>query len=718
MKQNLRACTLALAMAAPAWMLAGCGGSSNPPAPLADISVRALSSPAEFVTAGSVLLGVDLPAGISPAQVQVAVNGSNVAASFGAGAKAGSLVGVVSGLPAGKSTITVTAANDALTQNHTGSLAVTNVSKTSNVLVAALQPLICRTAALGLLPSTDVDCNAPTMYSFLYKSTDASKTGLQAYDPSHPATDVAKTTTDQGVSVPFIVRDERGVIDRSVYDIAVLFDPIKPWTPAVPQAGWNHKVLWRFGGGCTPGHVQSANTAQAIDNAYNALGKGFAVATSGLSVLGNHCNTVLSAEGVLTVKAHLATTYGNIRYTLSDGSSGGSIQQHGIANNYPGLLNGIIMTGTSFPDPWILASEFADCHLMRNYFSATSPGLWASVAQQAAAMGKPDLSTCMSVDTNFFGLGYAFEKVGYDPTMGCTFPDNAAPPTFSGTVPAPGVYDPVTNPGGVRCTIQDALVSILGKRASDGFANRPYDNAGVQYGLAALKSGAISVTQFIDLNQKIGGIDIDNNFIAQRSVADTAALAPLYKSGQIIDAKQLGNTPIIAYQSYNNQIFHDTFYNWAIRARLMTANGNATNQAIWTFLGSPGTFADDAFTAMDQWLAKIEADTSTGTAAAKLAANKPAAAADACLISGNKVTDAATCAAQFPNHSDPRIVAGSDITDMVIKCQLKPVSAGDYGVAVTADQLAQLQTIFPAGVCDYSKQGVGQQANVPWLTWL
>jgi len=42
------------------------------------------------------------------------------------------------------------------------------------------------------------------------------------------------------------------------------------------------------------------------------------------------------------------------------------------------------------------------------------------------------------------------------------------------------VYDPVTDSTGVRCTVPDYQVSILGKRTSDGFANRPFDNVGVQ----------------------------------------------------------------------------------------------------------------------------------------------------------------------------------------------------------------------------------------------
>jgi hypothetical protein len=87
---------------------------------------------------------------------------------------------------------------------------------------------------------------------------------------------------------------------------------------------------------------------------------------------------------------------------------------------------------------------------------------------------------------------------------------------------SPGLYNAATNPGGVRCTLQDYMVSMLGKRG-DGFANRPFDNVGVQYGLAALKAGTISLTQFIDLNTLVGGIDINDNPVTTRSEADVAA---------------------------------------------------------------------------------------------------------------------------------------------------------------------------------------------------
>jgi hypothetical protein len=107
----------------------------------------------------------------------------------------------------------------------------------------------------------------------------------------------------------------------------------------------------------------------------------------------------------------------------------------------------------------------------------------------------------------------------------------------------------------------------------------------------------------------------------------------------------------------------------------------------------------------------------------KVAANRPAEAVDTCYVGKagplfgqiEKITDKARCNEIMPLFSHPRMAAGGPMTDDVMKCQLKPIVASDYKVAPNADQLAQLQKIFPGGVCDYSKPGVGQTEKV--VTW-
>ncbi|HEX4843126.1 MAG TPA: DUF6351 family protein, partial [Limnobacter sp.] len=67
----------------------------------------------------------------------------------------------------------------------------------------------------------------------------------------------------------------------------------------------------------------------------------------------------------------------------------------------------------------------------------------------------------------------------------------------------------------------------------------------------------------------------------------------------------------------------------------------------------------------------------------------------------------------------PRTVAGDDIRTLANKCVLKAVDPADYaGIPAIRDAAAfaaQVKQIFPEGVCDYTKPGVGV---VPTQTWL
>ena len=58
------------------------------------------------------------------------------------------------------------------------------------------------------------------------------------------------------------------------------------------------------------------------------------------------------------------------------------------------------------------------------------------------------------------------------------------------------------------------------------------DNVGVQYGLNALKEGAITTAQFLALNENVGGMDIDGNRTAARSVASVEAIERAFATGR------------------------------------------------------------------------------------------------------------------------------------------------------------------------------------------
>ncbi|HUP92172.1 MAG TPA: DUF6351 family protein, partial [Solimonas sp.] len=168
------------------------------------------------------------------------------------------------------------------------------------------------------------------------------------------------------------------------------------------------------------------------------------------------------------------------------------------------------------------------------------------------------------------------------------------------------------------------------------------------------------------------------------------------------------------------EIHHD-YRSYVMRARLDRSNGHHDNQVIWVGpapLVGDAAFATDALTAMDEWLAAIEADHSDLPYAEKVVANKPAAAHDRCTDgNGDEVPDVTVCTLANTYYREPRMVAGEPFTGDVLKCQLKPLDRADYTqlVAFSDADWAALQAIFPEGVCDYSLPGVDQQMTIPWM---
>jgi hypothetical protein len=128
---------------------------------------------------------------------------------------------------------------------------------------------------------------------------------------------------------------------------------------------------------------------------------------------------------------------------------------------------------------------------------------------------------------------------------------------------------------------------------------------------------------------------------------------------------------------------------------------------------------------MDTWLTTLVTDMSTRSLEQKVRAARPASTADFCILTSDtaqttRVTDMAQCDADpfLKPAASPRQVAGGPRAEDILKCQLKPLNQADYtGVTFTAGQWARLQAVFDTGVCDWSRQGVGQQAAVSPLTF-
>ncbi len=676
------------------------------PAAAAAMKINVLSNRADLISDGDALVQIVVPSGVDPSSVKVDLDGRDVTSAC-AVRPDGRFLGRVDGLALGPNVLTAKLPN-----RHGTRITITNYPKGGPIFSGAqIQPWLCTTDSNGLGPAQDEQCNAATTYEYFYMPSTGA--GFQPYDPANPPNDVATTTTDQGNTVPYIIRQETGTQNRGIYRIAVLFDPTKGWEPWAPQAGWNQKLFYPYGASC--GTIHSQSDAQDVQNDL-ALSRGFMVATSSMNVLGNNCNDVTSAESVLMLKERIVDRYGEIRFTLANGCSGGSIGQHMTNNAYPGLVQGI-QPNCSYEDNTTTGNEVEDCHLLFNYFTLTSPQLWANPAQQAAVAGEETFAPCQLWEALFASVD--------DPRDGCG-------------LPADQMYDPDTNPTGCRGDVRDFESSIYGKRPSSlwtapekiagGFAGWAYDNVGVQYGLNALLSGVITPEQFVDLNEKVGGMNIDHDSQAARSVADPGTIETAYRSGRINDGSQLDKVAMIDLRGTSNEAdIHTDFHTYAMRARLDKANGGHGNQIIWTYapaapiapIPTPG-IVEKSFLLLDRWLSAVEADTSSDPLETKIVRDKPSDAVDSCFIAERQVTDMNVCRATFPYFGAPRIAAGGPMSHDLMKCQLKPLNPLDYLsmlVPFTADQWTRLQAAFPNGVCDWSKPAVDQVPTVPWTTF-
>ncbi|WP_218952267.1 DUF6351 family protein [Amycolatopsis anabasis] len=680
----MRRLVTAILAAATALGLAVPAAASAAPA---EVRIQVLSNRADLVSGGDALVEVSVS---GPERPRIDVDGRDVTGRF-APEPGGRFVGLVDGLKNGANVLS------ARIPGRGARLTITNHPIGGPVFAGPqVRPWACGTVAAGLGEPVDAQCNAPSVRSYVYRNA---VTGtFLPYDPAHPPLPalVAKTTTDQGRTVPYVVRVEKGTMDRGIYQLAVLDEP---GGEDLPPA-WNHKLSVRFEGGAGAHHSQDA-PPDVLDHV--ALSRGFLVATSGLLVHASNENQVVSAEALMMLKERIVERYGRIRYTIGNGCSGGSIQQQLIAGMYPGLLDGIQPT-CSYPDLWTTGTEVADCHLLLNYFNHTAPLQWLDPVRRAAVDGHQSVLNCGAWEAAFGGL--------VDPAAAANC-----------NLPADQVYHPRTNPGGVRCAVQDYQKAVWGPRPQDGFAKRPLDNVGVQYGLNALNRGVITPEQFTDLNARVGGTGIDWNLQPGRIEADPGAAEIAHRTGQITDARQLATVPIIDLRPYIELEIHTSFHSYQMRAKLDRDNGGHANQVIWTFpvtdlaLPFPNGVLEKSFVLLDQWLAGIERDSGSAPLAAKVIRNKPGTAVDTCWILGARVTDPARCAAAYPHYGDSRIAAGSPLADDIVKCQLKPLTPTDYRVSFTEQQWARLELAFPGGVCDWTKPGVGQRASTPWTTF-
>jgi hypothetical protein len=725
--KRMKVKTWLAAAAAFTLLFAGCGGgddSTPAVAPPGAFQVTTLSSRPDLVTGGSALVQVTYPVDVTVANVKVTLNGADVTSQLATSDPAKrTLQGVVTGL-----TTASTGSANALIVSSTAnpaqaaSLTLVNYPITGPVLSGPhISPYECRTVQNGLGNPLDGDCSAVTQVAYFYRASNNTFKAL--VDPTAPRpADLVTTTTNDGTTVPYIVRVESGTINRGVYNLAILDNPalgVPVATTFVPGAGWNKKLVLSFNC-CGSASFNQGVLANTTALSHTELSRGFAFMNSTEMWNNQHANPHLQGETAMMVKEYFIKHVGLPKWTVGTGGSGGAIQQYLVAQLYPGVLDGLQPT-VSFPETFM--PNVYECRLVNSVFKA-DPARWTT-AKQVAIQGF-NAGTCNSWDLSFAS---PLIRADYAPGCSVTDPANIA-----------RLYNATTNPtGNLFCDFFETNVNLLGKDQS-GRARRPADNVGVQYGLGALNAGTITTTEFLDFNQLVGGFDRDGygptlaagpvtpGLPNARHVADLEAVRLSYAGGfkNSFTGLGLANIPIITQRGNASGTgdIHDTMQDLIIRARLQRANGRSDNQAIFTSSTQAATagfdLAGKSIDVINAWLDNIAADPAPPSTA-KVVANKPSTgtqaglAVDACWDkSGVRIAEAAStsptaaCNVIYPRFSTLRLQAGEALVQDGLKCQLKPIVSADYAVTFSNAELVRLNQIFPAGVCDWTKPSVNQ----------
>ena len=684
------------------------------------IQLRAVSTKPWLVTGGDLLVEVIIDESLSRAQLSMSLDGSDISDQFRETA-ATTLQALMTDIPEGDSTLLVEHRGAQLSE----SLNLTNYPSIGPIISGPHeQPYVCQTeqfvtvAGDTLGSALDSNCSIPTRVDYVYWSIlDEVFKPLPLDAETLPPEDMGLITIMGQVIEPYIVRVETGTVNRAVYEIAMLHNPLNgsrflnPWNRS---SNWNDKLVYTHGGGCRAGwHQQGIRTGGVMRR--GLFEQGYALTSATLNVFGQNCNDLLASETHIMVKERFIEHYGEPVHTIATGASGGSYQSHQTADNYPGVFDGIIVS-SSFPDV-TTATIFtlADSRLLHNYFSTLEVetftqeqqravsgfGVWESIAN--LSRGAARLDPLFNVETPLEDQG--------------------------GELSIPQLREELysaTNLRGIRATVYDHSVNIYGTITNpldpkQNIAQRPLDNVGVQYGLLALNQNILTVQQFLDLNRDIGGFDRDMNHVPERHRADVQANKRAIESGRVLfGGAGLASTPVIDYRTYNDHLeggdIHMIVHQFSTRQRLVNANGHADNHVMqvggqWGFIEGQDDLGS-LFRQMNFWIQNIQADSLEPDPAFRVVRNKPANLTDSCWDTTGETIELveeplgfnseSRCGQLYPSYQSPRQVAGAPLANDIVSCQLKKIDLEDYVISFTADEYQQLLNVFPGGVCDWS----------------
>jgi len=688
------------------------------------------------------------------------------------------LEGVITGLRDGENRLEV---RHRANRHARDTLRLVNHPITGPIFTGPQQtPFVCTATQFGLQPLPDSatppgyrvtnaqgqvvgysrNCSIDTFVSYLYRSTGNAWKPLAA--GPRPA-DMSVITLPDGRTVDFVVRREVGSINRFLYSYAMLA-PAGESAAAPDLSLWNRKLVYWFQGGVAIGHSQGTVHSGSLNP--DLLRQGYAIVHSSGNNTGTHYNMNLAGETALMTKERFIERYGVPLFTMGLGGSGGAIQQYLIAQNHPGVLDGLLPV-QSYPDMVTQTIHVGDCELLEHYMDATDRAnpRWRVTKNRSLIVGFNAEEGFARVNDPLAPLKTA---LGYSTAVGSTecvpawrgLTPLAMNPLY-GQAPNQQFWDPITDIAAIRWTHYDDLRNVYGVDAT-GAARPTWDNLGVQYGLKALKAMQITPEEFLHLNWHVGGWKHPSEMVqetfpffgtsaaevnkaltipgyfdpwsrknmnlapaadqpAPRTEGSLEAMRAAYTTGHVFGGRL--TVPAIDHRQYMERELdmHNSHQSFAARKRIVQRMGHSDNQVIWftdTIPNTPKASQTlEALAVMDQWLTNLRANPHLG-----ITGNRPPQAVDACydrngqlMAAGAGVWDgildtrpAGACSAAFPLYGTSRIAAGAPIEGGIYRCARKPVrqavADSTYAPWVpSATETAQLEKIFPEGVCDYSR---------------
>lgn len=729
------------------------------------------SSHPDQVSGGDALVEVGYPETSEFTDIEVFRNEENVTEAFEQHPDASAMTGVVAGFVEGENTLSVEDdGEEVITKTVINHPEIGPIFSGENQ-----QPFACTAdEELGVQLQVDtqeemgipveengevigysIHCRIDDQVDYVYRDTDGE---VQPLDPSDGVPEDAATADVDGEELPYVVRWERGTINRFIYSIAILDPELSGGEEPgeyEPDTGWNGKLVYNFQGGVGIGHTQGRPSESRMLRDV-ALSEGYAVVYSTGNRTGDHYNLQVGGETAIMLKEEFIIRYGEPEYTIAFGGSGGGIQQYVYGQNHPDLIDGAIPR-VSYPDMVTQTIHIGDCELLEYFMDVIDDEneAWETWSNRSWLIGLNAEDDIVNPITGEPGATECTEAWrGLTPL--------ALNPNFG----EEANWDRLSEDelAAIERTHWDDARQVYGVD-DDGFARRPWDNVGVQYGLGALKDGNITKETFLTLNAVIGGWKESSEMVQEgfpfipdgefdpwsarnmthegepeppesRVSGDMSAISAAYEGGLIFDGEI--DIPVIDWRPYMEEELdmHNTHQSFAARQRIINhrenvdqaarvaSEGHADGHVIW-FTDADGDLDALALEVMDEWLSNVQENPDE-----PLDANRPPEAVDSCfenngqqegdlIDSGDDVwdgiltdTEDGTCTETYPTFTSSRIEAGGPITGSVFKCQLQSVEDaienGVYGdVEWTDDEVAQLNQLFPHGVCDYHHRDAG-----------